>query len=68
MHLEEQPAPIEPLRRKAFLKANPGQEWKKDYPDWLEQMVMKCLAKNSADRYTDAKELMDEFNNHTIKD
>lgn len=58
LHQTEPIPAIEPLRRKVFEKANPGQAWKKDYPDWLEQMMQKCLAKNPADRYADAYELM----------
>ena len=63
-HLNEQPPAIAPLRREAFEAANPGQTYVKDYPDWLEDMIMKCLAKNSADRYADAKEMLDDFNAH----
>ncbi|MBQ6726141.1 MAG: protein kinase [Bacteroidales bacterium] len=55
------PPEIEPLRREAFEAANPGQEYVKDFPDWLEQMIMRCLEKDPARRYTDAKELMNEF-------
>ena len=55
------PPEIEPLRRETFEAANPGQAYKKDYPDWLEAMIKKCLEKNPADRYADAKELMNEF-------
>ena len=58
-HLNEVPAPIEPKRRAAFEAAYPGKAWQRDYPVWLEQMVMKCLAKNPEDRYADAKELID---------
>ena len=49
---------IEPLRRAAFERAHPGEKWVKDYPDWLEAMVMKCLAKKPEDRYADAKVMM----------
>lgn len=63
-HTEPVPA-IEPLRRKAFHKTKPTLAWIKDYPDWLEQMVQKCLAKDPADRYADAYELMEDFNRHS---
>ncbi|MBR0073369.1 MAG: serine/threonine protein kinase, partial [Bacteroidales bacterium] len=52
---------IEPLRREAFEAANPGQTYHKDYPDWLEAMIMRCLEKDPDRRYADAKELMNEF-------
>ena len=55
------PPSIEALRREAFEAANPGQNYQKDYPDWLEQMIMRCLEKDPARRYTDAKELMNDF-------
>lgn len=57
-HKQETPPPIEPLRRKTFEKAFPGETYVKDYPDGLEQVIMRCLEKNPADRYPDAKALM----------
>ena len=67
-HLYEKPAPIEPKRKAAFEAAHPGEVWKRDYPEWLEQMVMKCLAKSPSDRYADAKELIEDFNRHMVED
>lgn len=65
-HCEQAPPPLEPLRRKAYEAAHPGQgaTWKKDYPDWLERMIMKCLAKNPEDRYADGAQMMEDFNRH----
>ncbi len=60
-HKTALPPSIEALRGEAFQKAHPGQVYKKDYPDWLEAMIKKCLEKNPADRYADAKELMNEY-------
>ena len=60
-HRDTAPPAIEPLRRAAFERMHPGQKWVKDYPDWLEAMVMKCLAKNPEDRYADASELVHDF-------
>lgn len=61
MHKTAIPPAIEPLRREAFETAHPGKEYEKDYPDWLENMILKCLEKNPADRYADAKELLIDF-------
>lgn len=59
---------IEPLRKKAYEEANPGKTYEKDYPDWLENVVRKCLAKNPTDRYRDARELLDDINAHIEAD
>jgi hypothetical protein len=59
----DEPIPsIAQLRETAFINANPDIYYQKDYPDWLEAMVMKCLEKDPKDRYADAKVFMDEFN------
>lgn len=65
--LNEQPPAIEPLRREAFETANPGQNYVKDYPDWLENALMKCLAKNPEERFRDAKELYNFILEHSSK-
>ena len=59
-HKNAAPPPIEPLRRAAFEAGNPGKTYEKDYPDWLEQVIMKCLEKNPEKRYANAKELFKE--------
>ena len=55
------PPAIEPLRREAFEAANPGQTYVKDYPVWLEDLILRCLEKNPADRFADAKALLDAY-------
>ena len=56
-HKSQQPEPIEPLRRALFEATHPNQSYEKDYPDWLEELIMKCLEKNPQDRFHSAKEL-----------
>ena len=60
-HKNTPPPDIEPLRKVAFEAANPGQEYKVDYPEWLEKVIMKCLAKDPNDRYANGKELFEEI-------
>ena len=46
------------LRKAAFESVNgPDKEYVKDYPDWLEKMIDKCLAKNPEDRFANAAEI-----------
>lgn len=61
-HLEKEPPEIEPLRKKTFEDTHPGEIYTKDYPDWLEGIIRKCLAKNPADRYVDAKAVLEDYN------
>ncbi len=58
-HKEKTPEPVLPLRKAAFEKSHKGQTYTKDYPDWLEEVIMKCLAKKPADRFANGKELHD---------
>jgi serine/threonine protein kinase len=51
------PDSIFEVRKETYEKLYPGSEYVKDYPDWLEDVIMKCLEKNPADRYSSAKEL-----------
>lgn len=59
-HKSKMPPAILPLRKASFEKKF-NQSYKKDYPDWLENMVMKCLAKNPNDRFSNGKHLHDTF-------
>ena len=50
---------IEPLRKAACEAA--GKKWTgKDYPEWLEKVIMKCLEKKPENRYANGKELYEE--------
>lgn len=56
-HLKEMPPSIFELRKQAFESTHPGETYTVDYPQELENIILKCLAKNPADRYANAKEL-----------
>ena len=55
------PGPVLPLREAAFKAVNPAEEYVKDYPEWLEEMILRCLAKNPKDRFQNGKEMMAFF-------
>lgn len=56
-HKEEQPPEIWELRKEALQQKNNMFLNIPDYPFWLELMALKCLAKNSIERFHDGKEL-----------
>ena len=60
-HKEAVAPSIELLRREAFEKTHPGQTYTKDFPDWLETVIRRCLEKNPAQRYANAKELYNDI-------
>lgn len=53
-------------RRKSSFEAKyPGKDYsKKDYPDWLEEVIYKCLQKDPEKRYPDGKALYDDVMQH----
>ena len=63
-HKEARPDPIYARRAKVWEELHPGVPYEKDYPDWLEEMIMKCLSKDPDDRYVNAKEFMKDFEAH----
>jgi len=63
-HLAGKLPSIVNLRKEAFLKKHPDKSWKKDYPDWLEEMIKKCLEKAPSNRFENAKKLQDYFLNN----
>lgn len=67
-HKEENPPSIYLLRKEAFESVVPGAVYEQDYPKWLEIIIMKCLSKSPKDRYTDARELLDDINRHKNND
>jgi serine/threonine protein kinase len=54
------PDSIYELRKTSCEKANPGHTYDSpDYPQWLEDVIMKCLEKDPKDRFADRKALHD---------
>lgn len=68
-HKEQQPPSIFELRKAAFEHSHPGETYEKDYPEWLEMLIMKCLSKSTKDRFKNGKELysfvLEHINNDT---
>lgn len=59
-HKSHVPDSIFELRKVAFEKANPGEKYDNpDYPQWLEDVILKCLEKDPAERFADGKDLYD---------
>lgn len=56
-HLNQTPPDILELRKQAFEETHPGETYKKDLPEGLPDIIMKCFAKNPKDRFENAKEL-----------
>ncbi|MDE6019848.1 MAG: protein kinase [Ruminococcus sp.] len=66
-HLKATPPPILPIRKAVFEKSISGVVYKRDYPEWLDSVIMKCLAKNPKERYENAKVLLDDIK-HFLED
>lgn len=63
-HESEKPADILPLRKAAYEVVTGKDDYKKDFPEWLEELVFKCLEKQPEKRFHDAKELQEFFISH----
>lgn len=56
-HQHSIPPVIEELRKEAFEKKFEGDTYKRDYPQWLEDAILKCLEKEPEKRFKNGKEL-----------
>ena len=52
------------LRKSFFEEKHKGETYKKDYPDWLESAILKCLEKDPDKRFRNGKELHDYITKH----
>ena len=58
-HKKQTPPSIYEIRKNAFEKLNPNVVYKKDYPDWLETLILRCLEKNPKKRFRNGRDLCD---------
>lgn len=63
--LNSKPLPIFEKRKRAFEQKYPGAKYVKDYPDWIERIIFKCLEKDPARRYGNAKEVFQDLSSHS---
>ena len=64
-HKSKTPEPIYGLRKAAFEHTHPHEDYVKDYPEWLEELIMKCLEKDTDKRFKNGKELYEFMLMHT---
>jgi len=65
-HQNETPPSIERIRKEYFESKFKGEKYKKDYPQWLEDVILKCLSKNPKDRFRNGKELHEYIRRQTL--
>lgn len=58
-HQKALPPSIEAIRKEQYEKKFEGQEYVRDFPQWLEVAIMRCLRKNPSERFRNGKELYD---------
>lgn len=52
------------LRKSFFEENHEGETYQKDYPDWLENAIKKCLAKDPTKRFANGKALYEYIKKH----
>jgi len=67
-HQKTPPPSIEGLRKEFFERKFKGKEYEKDYPQWLEDVILKCLSKDPKDRFKNGRELYDCVKKHNQED
>ncbi len=64
---EEAPS-IYMQRKRTFEETHPGQQYEKDYPDWLEMLIERCLAKDPSMRFPSGKQFNEFIKTWTSTD
>lgn len=67
-HQEATPPSIEDLRREHYEAKFEGKTYKRDFPKWLEDAILKCLRKDPAERFKNGRELYDFILAESSKD
>lgn len=63
-----QPIPsIYEARKSSFEKVYPNKIYKKDYPDWLEMLIIKCLEKKPESRFPNGKMVYEFIKGEQLK-
>ena len=66
-HKTEVPPSIFELRKAYYEAKYPGKTYEKDYPDWLEEAIMRCLEKDPERRFKNGRELNDFISKNNTK-
>ena len=66
-HEQTPPPSIEAFRKERYEQKFEGKQYKRDFPQWLENAIMQCLEKNPDDRFKNGKELYDYIKSHLDK-
>lgn len=67
-HKNQTPPSIFDIRKAYFEAKYTEKAYEKDYPDWLERTILKCLEKDPAKRFKNGKELYDNIKKNIDND
>ena len=64
-HQKTPPPSIESFRKERYEQKFEGEHYERDYPQWLEDVIMRCLSKNPAERFRNGRELYECITAHS---
>lgn len=67
-HTTQAPPSIYEIRKKAFENTHPNKQYRKDYPNWLEEAILKCLNKSAKERFKSGLEFYTFVKNEIEKE